>query len=256
MKKLLVGLCAIFICTFAIAHSIEWYVDGALYQTTTCDSGDSVTPPIAPEKYGYSFAGWKALYTKLEYIESTGTQYINTGITPRATKLQVNFKMQSLTNKYQSFFGAVDDPSRIGYRIYRQEPSASFSFQAGTLFHNVSADLNNPIECQTTINNGGDATFVVNGRTTSVDDNFNTQFDANMMIFTSSLGNTGRISGTGAFKLWSFQIIKDDEEKFNGVPARRNSDNVLGVYDTVSDTFFTNAGTGEFIAGPEVGDLQ
>lgn len=256
MKKFFVVFGLAFVCITAFAHSVEWYVGSSLYQTTTCNSGDNITPPVAPTKYGYSFAGWKAPYTKLEYIESTGAQYIDTGITPRATKLQVNFKMQSLTNEYQSFFGAVDTPSRIGYRVYRQESTSLFYFQAGTGYHSVVTNLNNPIECQTTINNGGDATFVVNGMTTSVDGNFNTQFDTNMMIFTSSFGNNGSITGTGAFKLWSFQIIKDDEEKFNGVPARRNSDNVLGVYDTVSQTFFTNAGTGEFIAGPEVGNLQ
>ena len=34
----------------------------------------------------------------------------------------------------------------------------------------------------------------------------------------------------------------------------RNSDGVLGMYDTVSQQFFTNAGTGTFIAG-EVIDI-
>jgi hypothetical protein len=36
------------------------------------------------------------------------------------------------------------------------------------------------------------------------------------------------------------------------IPAKRNSDNVVGMYDTVSKTFFTNAGSGAFIAGPVV----
>jgi len=35
----------------------------------------------------------------------------------------------------------------------------------------------------------------------------------------------------------------------NLVPVRRNSDNVLGMYDTVSDTFFSNQGDGTFTAG-------
>ena len=39
---------------------------------------------------------------------------------------------------------------------------------------------------------------------------------------------------------------------FNGIPARRKSDDVLGMYDTVTGVFFTNAGTGEFVAGPDV----
>lgn len=193
-------------------------------------------------------------FTELEYIQSDGTQWIDTGITPRATKLQVNFKMQSLANTYQSFFGAVANPTpRDGYRIYRQESTAYFSVQSGSnAAENVNTNLNNPIECQTTVNNGGRATVVVNGVTSTVGSGMNTQFDRSMLIFTTAFGPDDAVSGTGAFKLWSFQIIKDDEEKFNGIPAKRNSDNVIGMYDTVSGRFFTNAGTGTFVAGPEV----
>lgn len=36
------------------------------------------------------------------------------------------------------------------------------------------------------------------------------------------------------------------------VPAKRNSDNVLGFYDTVSETFLTNAGTGAFTSAGAV----
>ena len=192
-------------------------------------------------------------YTALEYIQSDGNSWIDTGITPRSTKLQVNFKMQSLANVYQSFFGAVANPTpRDGYRIYRQEPTAYFSVQSGSNAENVNTNLNNPIECQTTVNNGGRATVVVNGVTSTVGSGMNTQFDRSMLIFTTALGPDDAVSGTGAFKLWSFQIIKDDEEKFNGVPAKRNSDNAIGLYDTVTNTFFTNKGTGTFRAGPEM----
>lgn len=36
----------------------------------------------------------------------------------------------------------------------------------------------------------------------------------------------------------------------NLIPCYRKSDNVIGMYDTVNDTFYTNAGTGTFIKGP------
>ena len=39
------------------------------------------------------------------------------------------------------------------------------------------------------------------------------------------------------------------EGKMNLIPARRDSDGELGMYDTVTGTFFTNAGTGKFISG-------
>ena len=33
------------------------------------------------------------------------------------------------------------------------------------------------------------------------------------------------------------------------IPVKRTTDNVLGMYDLCSKTFYTNAGTGDFIAG-------
>ena len=39
---------------------------------------------------------------------------------------------------------------------------------------------------------------------------------------------------------------------FHCVAARRNSDNAVGMFDIVSNTFFGNSGTGAFTAGPEI----
>ena len=38
----------------------------------------------------------------------------------------------------------------------------------------------------------------------------------------------------------------------NFVPCKRTSDSVVGMYDTVNDVFYTNAGTGDFTAGGNV----
>ena len=53
-----------------------------------------------------------------------------------------------------------------------------------------------------------------------------------------------------AIRVMYAKAWENNDTKFNLIPARRNSDNALGMYDTVSGTFFTNAGTGEFTAGP------
>lgn len=50
-------------------------------------------------------------------------------------------------------------------------------------------------------------------------------------------------------KIYSFSVYADDVLFINLVPAQ-NSGGAVGMYDTVSNTFFTNSGTGEFIAGP------
>jgi hypothetical protein len=52
-------------------------------------------------------------------------------------------------------------------------------------------------------------------------------------------------------KWYSVQIGRGSTLQRDFIPAK-NSDNVVGMYDTVSKTFFTNAGSGTFTAGPVV----
>ena len=49
-----------------------------------------------------------------------------------------------------------------------------------------------------------------------------------------------------------FRITDNGVLVFNGIPARRNSDGVLGLYDMVGHQFLTNIGTRTFVAGPDV----
>lgn len=49
---------------------------------------------------------------------------------------------------------------------------------------------------------------------------------------------------------YSFKIWKGDTLLREFVPCYRKSDNVIGMYDIVEGTFYTNCGTGQFLAGP------
>lgn len=40
------------------------------------------------------------------------------------------------------------------------------------------------------------------------------------------------------------------------IPSRRNSDWVVGMYDSANNTFYTNMGTDNFIAGPVVNNCD
>lgn len=44
----------------------------------------------------------------------------------------------------------------------------------------------------------------------------------------------------------------DGAKEAEFVPCYRKSDGEIGMYDTVSKTFYTNAGTGTFLKGADV----
>ena len=57
-------------------------------------------------------------------------------------------------------------------------------------------------------------------------------------------------------RLYSFSILENGESIRNFIPAKRNKDNVIGMYDVIEGKFYTNAGTGTFTAGDELGQLS
>ena len=54
------------------------------------------------------------------------------------------------------------------------------------------------------------------------------------------------------YKLKKFIIKENSIDIANYIPCYRKSDNKPGMYDIVSNKFFTNAGTGEFLVGQNI----
>ena len=264
MKKILMFLFAMFICVGAIAHTINWYANGQVVSTTSCQSGDNITPPTAPAKTGYHFVRWEPGYTELEYIESTGTQYIDTGYKPKTgDKIRIVYQYDSLYGpdgiEAVSIFGCTDEASAVnaGNGVARviQGTDASNRIAWGNGTNSIIGAL--------TYNNATGVWYDLvcdNGVFTINDTQLGTisanSFSANfsMYLFARNTGGTAGLITKG--KIQIAQVWDNGTLVRNLIPAKHKSDNVVGMYDTVSKQFFTNAGTGEFIAGPEVGDLQ
>ena len=98
MKRLFV-IFVILICTICRGENfnLNWYVDGNTYAQTTCTTGGDINLPAAPIKRGYTFNGWK-YYITIEYLESTGTQYINTGVIFNGPNAEVVLKFAPVNN--------------------------------------------------------------------------------------------------------------------------------------------------------------
>ena len=56
------------------------------------------------------------------------------------------------------------------------------------------------------------------------------------------------------FKCWNIKMYDNGELIRNLIPCYSKSDKVVGMYDIVNDVFYTNAGTGAFIVGPDIID--
>lgn len=183
-------------------------------------------------------------YIPLEYIESTGTQYIDTGFITNVAK-QLTFETfimwsndittrQNIGGDYGQFFGIRNGIYQIGVTDTNIVPSTN-------KFDEIIAEFNMP-------NNNGfiDVNDVMYYFTRS------TWQAIQLYLFVLNLDYQYDSSYNAICKMRYFKIYENHILVRDFIPVKRKSDNEICLYDRVSGTFFTNAGTGQFVAGPEV----
>jgi len=192
-------------------------------------------------------------YTQLKYLESTGRQYIDTGIAPtNTTGLMVKFNRQ--TDGDQVVVGILMNPpytSQMEVDAFNGNLILAF---AQAYSNSVCGSMTNNNDYTVSINYKNNRKRFINGASTL--DITNTLIAPNNTMYMFAARRVRDNTNIPYFflkgRIYYLQITEGMNTVRNFIPARRNSDGVLGMYDTVSNTFFTNAGTGEFIAGPIV----
>ena len=226
-------------------------------KTGTYDASYGTLP--SPTKDGYYFDGWTYVpqeYRQVEYISSSGTQYINTGVSGGNDNLniQVKYSWNSLpaADGYAAVFGNYSSENHNATRILNKGSSITYinlNTKAGgsTLTSTATKTVNTIYEDN--IVKLGDILYyksndIVVSRTGLTTGTANS---GNIAIFAQN--TTG--SNKSSIKLYGMQIYNGTTLVRNFVPCVRKSDNVAGLYDTANGVFYTNAGTGEFEAGED-----
>ena len=244
MKRILLFLSALFIATTAIAHTINWYVDGNIFHTTTCESGDNVTPPTAPEKYGYTFKGWD-VYTPIEYLESTGTQYIDTGYKFSSNNASIHTSFVPTNVDIGRIFGSYNGTRGFSFYIWSKLTIGCGGTDMQT---NVDIDTNVLYTVYVTANKGS-LSGNVNGINISGTYTGSIVNNSNSYLFRTNERLPYYFHG----KLYYFQIYDNNTLVRDFIPVL-DKDGVPCMYDKVERKFYYNAGTGDFIAGPIIGE--
>ena len=185
-------------------------------------------------------------YTPVEYLESTGTQYIDTGIKlSNNSNVEINAKLTA-TSKRKSYylFGSSLDQKRYMIAVgsttdkyladfknssYRINSSVS-AFDSAFHIHKIN-NLNYYID------------NILQGSQTSL----NFSDTENAYLFDVRGRSTDSSVGVQAWQIKYCKIYDNDTLVRNFIPCYRKSDNKPGLYDTVTKEFYTNQGTGEFL---------
>lgn len=188
-------------------------------------------------------------YTRLEYLESTGTQLIYTGVKATSeTGVSIKGAFTDIYN-YDYLFGTGDPAVYWGIDstgTYMIASDRVYTTNCCKLYVPINdVRLDEPITLKMNFYNSGISEYV---GISSIDLQDKPQFSTNATIY--MFGTSPTYRGTG--KIYYMQITDGNTLVRNFIPAMRDSDGKLGMYDTVTNAFFTNYSTGEFIAGPMV----
>lgn len=183
-------------------------------------------------------------YTELQYIQSTGTQWIDTGITPTqdyTLYTKVAFLGSSGTNVLGTRNSSNDTTNRFG--IISFGSSALFGAFYGT--NSVTGKAVDQTPHEFSIGPDG---FTMDEETVSVQQtNFSCSYP--IILFGFNNGANGIVGAEE--KVYSCKIYSDGQLVREFIPCT-NPDGIIGLYDLINAQFYGNAGSGDFLKGPEL----
>ena len=233
----------------SIRYSQDYYTT---YKNIQLELGSTATSyePYQGNNISYQ---WKLPdeYQEVKYIESTGTQYIDTGIIGRPNiKVETNFELTDSTNISNcGFIGSRENSGTSRFYI--------ISFYSNKWHLGLPSDITSsthPIvrnEIQNVIFQSIDGNYSLTVNGTEIY-NGNSTFSTTYPMYLFGVNNYGTVSRRSSFKLYTLKIQQDGNYIRNYIPCYRKSDGEIGLYDLISQTFFANQGTGEFLKGEDV----
>lgn len=176
-------------------------------------------------------------YTQLEYIESTGTQRINPNLSGNARWI---ITAQSTATSTSTLYVLL---------------SSSSNGSAGTWYGNAQGMWGFGNNNKSSISQNTKATADITFNSTGVSGTVNGETISRIVTISQGSWRLFRTTGGGdkfIGRLFEASVYQDDVLVSKLIPAKQNSDGEIGLYDTVRNIFFTNDGTGNFIAGPVI----
>lgn len=183
-------------------------------------------------------------YTELAYIQSSGTQYIDTGFKPN-NNTRIVLEYDSLTTGTEFIFGARHNSSA-------NSTSYSFSFVhladswVRSDFGSVETGITSISPTKILVDKNKNKTTYNSGSVTATAQTFQNNYNLTLC----AVNTAGTVSAHAKIKLYHCQIYDNGTLIRDFVPCVSDADGV-GLYDLVEDKFYGNSGTGAFL-GSEV----
>ena len=191
-------------------------------------------------------------YMKLSYIESTGTQYINTGYyTNPNTEIYAEFQFTDKDTLQQRLFDVEANGATGNYVAFYINGSRKWAFSLTTGTAGTWTTTNVYANTAKHIIRLNNEKLTLDGTDYTNPGNITQISDYEMRIFANNYAD----AEAGQFakaKLSAFKIYEEGVLVHDYVPCYRKSDNAIGLWDAVENVMYENAGTSSFGRGIEI----
>lgn len=189
----------------------------------------------------FQYSGLPIEYEQVEFIESTGTQFIDTGLKLTSEySVELDYQITNASQKRAGIFGSVgtNTNGRYGSLLSPSNSQLEHGYGATNTYYQTGIpDLNRHLLKQEKNKLYVDGELIYTFPTST----FSATSNAYLCNFNFTNYNPAKARYFGA-KFWD-----GDELIRNFIPCYRKADGVAGLYDTVTKAFFTNKGTGNFV---------
>lgn len=174
-------------------------------------------------------------YTKLGYIQSDGSQYIDTGFIPdENTKVIMDFQLTAAGTGNRCLFGVE---GQYSFRWFGSNSVFRSNGASGSDFSSGPKAL-------------GRHTVVKTATETTLDDTYSVTTTAGtvtLSLYLLAQHNAAKVANYAPAKLYSCKIYDNGTLVRDFIPAK-NTAGVAGLWDDVNSVFYTDAAGGSFIA--------
>ena len=182
-------------------------------------------------------------YTELEYIQSSGTQYIDTGFAPDQDT-RVVMDVEPLNAEITSaYFGARSESRQDSFILWQMsETQYRSDYGAHSTSKNMSTLGRKTMDKNKNICTIDGSSLVTTAQTFTC--------GYNMLLLCQNTNGTADTRKMTA-RLYSCRIYDNGTLARDFIPCE-NHTGAVGLYNTVNGAFYPNAGTDAFAAGPAV----
>lgn len=203
-------------------------------------------------------------YTELEYIishwtSSSAYSYIDTNIILNVnSRIETKFLIPTSTSTTNyAIFGASN-----GSTYNTGECALFWNYSGGRMFFEpVKPTSNSTSSVLQQINCYPDRIYKVSYDKEYIDinstlyaSNWYSEYQGNRSLYIGATHRSGSTGGWGSdlLQIYYTRVYNNGELIFNGIPAKKNSDNTIGMYDTITQSFFSSPSNVKFTAGPNL----